>query len=372
MGTIYTFAIIYKIFGTTNFRLIQYMNVVANIITIIFMYLILKKLEKKYSVNKLAYFVMTLTFIPLILLTTYVYGDYLGLAFCLMGLYFVIDYKQKENIIKLLLSAIFMGLAYFTKMNYVIVVIAIIIYLGLYLIQEKEKNRIGKSILNIIIYIIIALAPFNIVKNYCLNKFEYDPNQAIPTSVWVYLGMNESYRSNGWYSDLANEAWDDTALAHITYPQKIKVRIKEFLKHPVYTAKFYWVKTVSGWMDPYFQSLWYNVGPEDKDKVMNEMISSKTCKAGEVYQKAIMILIYGGALIAIVKNRKDLNNELILIFTIFIGGVLFHTIWEMKSRYTLPYVIMLIPASSIGIQCIVDKINFGNVKKKKNLKYLKN
>ena len=34
--------------------------------------------------------------------------------------------------------------------------------------------------------------------------------------------------------------------------------------------------------------------------------------------------------------------------------MLFHTLWEMKSRYTLPYVIMLIPISAIGIQNIED------------------
>lgn len=367
MGTIFTFGTIYKIFRTTNYRLIQYINVIANIMTIIFMYLILKKIEKKYKVSKIAYFVMTLTFIPLILLTTYVYGDYLGLAFSIIGLYFIIDYKQKRNIVKLLLSAIFMSLSYFTKMNYIIVILAIIIYLGLYLIQEKEKKNIVKCLIDIIVFMIIAIVPFNLVKSYCSNKYQYDKDQAIPTSVWVYLGMNESYRANGWYSDLAGEAWEDTKLAHTTYPQKIKIRVKDLIKHPIYTSKFYWKKTVSGWIDPYFQSIWYNVGPENKDQVMNEIMSSKQYKAGEVYQKAIMILIYGGAFVTIIKNRKNLSNELILIFTIFIGGVLFHTVWEMKSRYTLPYVIMLIPASSIGIQYIVEKTNFKTRKTKKAL-----
>ena len=77
-----------------------------------------------------------------------------------------------------------------------------------------------------------------------------------------------------------------------------------------------------------------------------------------IYQKALVTFIYGGALIAIIKNRKNLSNDFILLITIFIGGVLFHTIWEMKSRYTLPYVIMLIPIANIGIQEIVQKIKF--------------
>lgn len=365
IGTVFVFGTIYKIFRTTNYRLIQYSNVISNIVTIIFMYLILKQLGKKYKISKIAYFIMTLTFIPLILLTTYVYGDYLGLAFSVVGIYFAIDYKQKGPIVKLILSAIFMSLAYFTKMNYIIIILAILIYLGAYLLKERDKKTIIKGIIDILIFAIIAILPITMVKKYCSSKWEMDPDQAIPTSVWLYVGMNESYRANGWYSDLAAEAWEDTKLAHTTYPQKIKLRIKDFAKHPGYTFKFYWNKTISGWMDPYFQSIWYNVGAENKDERMKKIFESKKYQVGEAYQKAITILIYGGALIAILKNRKNLNEELLLIFTIFIGGVLFHMIWEMKSRYTLPYVIMLIPASSIGVQWIVGKIN---EKKQKNEK----
>lgn len=370
IGTIYVFAFIYKISGKTDFRLIQYLNIIANIVSIVFMYLILKILEKKYKASSIAYFIITFTFIPLILLTTYVYGDYLGLAFSIIGIYFVMSYKQKENIVKLLASGVFMSLAYFTKMNYVIVIIAIIIYLGLYLIQAKQKRQIIKAIVEIIVFAAMAILPFNIFKGYCSKKFEYDNNQAIPTSVWVYIGMNESYRANGWYSDYANEAWEDTPLAHTTYPQKIKERIKYLLKHPIYTIKFYYMKTVSGWMDPYFQSLWYNVGQEDKDKIMNEMLSSNQYKIGEIYQKAIIILVYGGSLISIAKNRTNLSNELILMLTIFVGGVLFHTIWEMKSRYTLPYVIMMMPVAAIGIQRLVDGIKLNKLKISK-INYMK-
>jgi hypothetical protein len=80
-----------------------------------------------------------------------------------------------------------------------------------------------------------------------------------------------------------------------------------------------------------------------------------------IYQKALINLIYGGGLIAVIKNRKNLNNECILLITIFIGGVLFHTMWEMKSRYTMPYVVMIIPIANIGIQEMAQKIKFRKI-----------
>ena len=356
IGMIIVFSFFYKIFGSSNYRIIQYLNIVSNVLTIIFMHLILNKVSKKYKINRLAYFICVLTFIPLIMLTTYVYGDYLGLCFSVVGIYFIIDYKEDNSFIKCVLSALFMCLAYFTKMNYVIIIVSVLIYLLLYLIEEKGKRKIINSIIKIVIFGAISLLPLNIIKSAWINKFEYSKEQSIPTSVWIYLGMSESYRACGWYSDLAGEAWDDTPLAHITYPEKIKVRIKDLIKKPLYTLKFYTKKTISGWCDPFFQSLWYNVGIENKDEDMDRIINGRKYKIIAVYQKALITLIYGGALVAVIKNRKKLSNEFILLIIIFIGGVLFHTIWEMKSRYTMPYVIMLIPISNIGIQEIVPKI----------------
>lgn len=72
-----------------------------------------------------------------------------------------------------------------------------------------------------------------------------------------------------------------------------------------------------------------------------------------------MTLMYGGAFLAVIKNRKNMSNEMMLLVVIFIGGVLFHTIWEMKTRYTLPYAVILMPVSAIGLQWAINKISKG-------------
>ena len=64
----------------------------------------------------------------------------------------------------------------------------------------------------------------------------------------------------------------------------------------------------------------------------------------------------------LIQNRKNLSNELILLVTIFIGGFLFHVMWEAKSRYIIPYIIVLIPVATI---CI-NKIQFKFKRKEEN------
>ena len=38
------------------------------------------------------------------------------------------------------------------------------------------------------------------------------------------------------------------------------------------------------------------------------------------------------------------------IFVVILGGFLFHILWEAKSRYILPYFIMMIPMAAVGLQ----------------------
>lgn len=56
-----------------------------------------------------------------------------------------------------------------------------------------------------------------------------------------------------------------------------------------------------------------------------------------------------GTILAIFKYHNDLSNEVLLLIIVLIGGFLFHTIWEAKSRYIISYILVLIPVASISI-----------------------
>ena len=106
-----------------------------------------------------------------------------------------------------------------------------------------DKNLDDKSMMYSL-FAIITLMPYASIKNYCIKKYEYNKEQSLPTSVWLYIGMSESTRANGWYGQVASEAWEDTPMSYVTYPQKIKARIVELIKHPKYALNFYLKKTI--------------------------------------------------------------------------------------------------------------------------------
>ena len=69
------------------------------------------------------------------------------------------------------------------------------------------------------------------------------------------------------------------------------------------------------------------------------------------YQKALLLVICVCCITFLIKNRKDISLEALFLITVFIGGFAFHILWEAKSRYIIPYIVVLIPIASIKINC---------------------
>ena len=153
------------------------------------------------------------------------------------------------------------------------------------------------------------------------------------------------------------------------YPRLIEKRINKFMDNPLYFLDFYRRKITSGWADPTFQSVWYGIKYEDKDINLQKIYNSSQYKIMIIYLRSISIIIFGFALYTLWNNRKKISDESLLLIVIFLGGFFFHILWEMKSRYTLPYLIFLIPLASVGISAFLTMIKskWGKEKKKREL-----
>ncbi len=288
LATVYV--AIFKLFGSTNVILLQYLNVIANAITVIALLLISKQLEKEYKVNKTKTFILIGTFFTLPLLSTFVYGDISSIPMCFLSIYFAMKYGMESKKRYIVLSAIFMSIGYILRMNNLIYMIALLIYFILNIMKENEKNvkNIFLSIIMIVLFIAIAILPASTIKSTLQNKLELDKNK--PTLGFLYIGMQESYRANGWYSDYGTWAWDDIEASKGQYEDAIKERISYFVQHPKYFVKFYGGKIASMWTENTYAGIWYNESynfksidnneeiNDEKAFIIDEMVKQKTEK----------------------------------------------------------------------------------------------
>lgn len=250
------YILIMKIVNSTDYVWLYLINILSNVLSVCALYLILLKLSEKYTVNKVLFGILTLTFIPMILLCNFIYGDLIGLALILFSVYFIMEYVKKDKKLFAVISAVLAAVALMFRMQYIIFVIAILIYL----ILNLKKKYIFKEILLMIIYMMIILIPYKLVGDYVSNKLDLNKEASIPTSAYLYMAIYDGERGAGWYSQVSMEvAQTDVENAKNYYPPILKERIKELITHPYEASKFYKNKIASIWCDSAFQCVFYNL-----------------------------------------------------------------------------------------------------------------
>lgn len=343
-------AYVYKLaFKMTYFDVIailRVVNIIGNLAIIFAIYKICNQLSKQYKTSTTLPIILILTCAPLLMLTTFIYGDIPSLGLSLFAVYYIMKYTQSKKIKHIVIAAILTAFAYMMRMNSLIFIIATVVYLILNLIKEFNKTEWKKSAINLIIiaiYLIISFVPANLVENYYFQKYNLDKNKGYPKASFILMAMEESWRGNGWYNEpIAEPALHQKENIENEYKEKIKERVKYLSKNIKYTADFYTKKLASMWGENTYSAFWNNnIG---ENKILKNAENPVT-----FYQKVTLLLITSSSLIIIIQNRKKLSLEVIFLLTIFIGGFAFHILWEAKSRYIIPYIIALIPITSIHI-----------------------
>lgn len=361
----FVFSIFFRIIHFDVIEILRALNVIGNILMIIALYKISKQLSKKYEINNVRLFLLTLTFISIPMLSTFIYGDIPSLALCLFAIYFMMKYTETQKVKYPIFASVFTMIAYMMRMNSLIFIIGTTMYLIFSLLKEiKNKNWKQNLIATcvILMYIIISILPAGLVQNYYLGKYNMDKKAEYPTISYILMAMEESWRGNGWY----NEARGEYALKNIErakeeYVDEVKQRLAYFAQNPGYALEFYTKKVTSMWTENTYSAIRSNIVKE------NDPIEKGT-DILMFYQKALLLVICVCCITFLIKNRKDISLEALFLITVFIGGFAFHILWEAKSRYIIPYIVVLIPIASIKINC---ETNIGETFKKIYSKVLK-
>ncbi|MFR1547460.1 MAG: hypothetical protein ACLST2_10775 [Waltera sp.] len=255
-----------------------------------FQYLSLQYLwPEKYKKISCCYLVLVCCNLPMIMYSSFVYGEIPSFAALSVGWYLLLRllgsvspggsyrdnvsrndapsvtaYDYVPRMLRQILftgfgSILFLTLSVMLRKNSLIPVIAVLLVL---LFEALRPGRNGKMRLGLLIMAVcLAVTSVGILPlvQKCYEKKAGNTlNSGVTAMSYLAMGMQEASRGCGWYNGFNIDTYDtagmDTAIANEISRLAIDERLTYFREHPGYTADFYLHKHLSQWADGTYAS----------------------------------------------------------------------------------------------------------------------
>ena len=227
-----------------------------------FQYLSLQYLwPEKYKKISCCYLVLVCCNLPMIMYSSFVYGEIPSFAALSVGCYLLLRLLGSSS--RILFtgfgSILFLTLSVMLRKNSLIPVIAVLLVL---LFEALRPGRNGKMRLGLLIMAVcLAVTSVGILPliQKCYEKKAGNTlSSGVTAMSYLAMGMQEASRGCGWYNGFNIDTYDtagmDTAIANEISRLAIDERLTYFREHPGYTADFYLHKHLSQWADGTYAS----------------------------------------------------------------------------------------------------------------------
>ncbi len=352
----YGLTFLYEIFLAFGggYRLLQYINVLMVMCTVWSSYALVEELFGDARAS-LYVIIGDLLFFPLWLYTNYVYGELLSIGFSMLGIWLLVRGCRRKKNICVLLSLLTLSVAVLARSNVLVVLIAVCIAMLIYSLRQRSLRLLVVAALTIL----VPLGAIGAMRLSYELRSGIQIQGGIPSSMYVAMGMQRSTGGAGVYNGYNNsvfrgEAGSDEEKANQIALSYIRERLGEFREDPAMARDFYKEKIQEQWNEPTFCSLVMTATFEQPPTGMVEKLYYGQWQQNyRDYTNRYLTVLYLGVILycAIgLAQKRDILQCLLLIGVI--GGFLFSILWEAKSRYVLPYIVLLIPYMALGLSAL--------------------
>lgn len=343
------------LFGDQNVVVFQLLNAVGLMVV----YKELSEISGLFGMSRRGQLLVAasgLVFFPLTMYTSLIYGNILGEAFALAAirqeLLFFRDGKKR----RVMFSAVCIALSVMMKQNYLIFCIGMALYAFLELLRQRQWRIVIFAVVITAACVIEPIAPRLLVE----WKTGYAMNQGMSSWSFVAMGLQENdTRAAGWYNSYNDESFlesgNDPAVQAQMAKDNIRQSLRRFASSPQEAISFFSRKTASQWNNPTFQCFWI---VQSRESQIHESAWLRTFLSIPFSTRVIgclnliQFLILLGCLLHILLCRRSWRDGTVLLEMLFVGGFLFHLIWEAKGQYTLSYFLLLLPCAVAGYQAV--------------------
>lgn len=355
---IITYARILAAIFHNDYRAFQYTNAVWITVMLFAGYKFTACISKDKKVH-MGYVLLFMTYIPLYVYCSFVYGEIPSIAMCMLVAYIYMKILTNFAWYRLLWLGGCMGIAVLLRENSIILAIAIVLLCLVKMISYiRLRQSIKKEVL-IMLSIVLGVGLLRAGLYHGIYKTVIpEDSHSMPSLLYIAMGTTYNYRNPGVYNsynmvtfmdsnydvEVATEAAQNTILDFLSYCRSNKD----------YAIEFVYNKIRCQWNVPLQLCFVMNRRFEGNQTLISQFFYTGMGqlileKLMEIWQIAVYFLVF----VYNIRNKKKIDDKVLLI-TIF-GGFFFSILWEAKARYVLPYIIMMIPYAACGLEPLLGR-----------------
>ncbi len=306
---------------------------------------------------------LLLSFFPLAMYSTFIYGTLPGTALALFGLYAVIrECSGKTTAVRWWLGA----LAAFTAAiilytgNKIFLLAAVIVIAVSGLVQKKGGRRVLAAAV-----LLLSVLLCGVWQKNAMHRMGMQNETGCPILPRILMGV-DAYSDKdmpGFYNDLSVKVYRENNYDAVQTNRACVTHIRNSLAALHRQGRFlafFAEKTADQWLDPWFGSMAMSSPAiyTDTRWIAQGLIDKTLLMPMQEWLSTLLSFVYifgaGGAVYIACRNRKSIAMQVLTVC--LIGGFLFQLASEAKSRYCLPYYLCCFPLAAAGIAALAEKL----------------
>jgi len=357
LGYLFFEECVLRIVGIENNQVFEYINLVMVISTFIGIVFMVKRITCNQKVVFMTILFSMLCVQP-ILFSTFEYGNIIGMACSVWGMYFFISFLQDRKWMEIFFTVLLVAIGVVIKKNIMLMEFTILIIAFLDLLENKSKKNVV-----LMITMVLAISGMNTgIRQMYENRAGETLGEGTPLTTHLAMGMQESDMAPGWFNNYTFAVQEENEYDYGKVKEQniedIKDRAKIFIKDPRYAITFYTKKLFSQWDEPTFQSIYVSQVLKHKGEIprtIDNIYNGTMGKGIYQYMKHQVQILYVLALMGIWQSRRNRNLRILTPLLYLLGAFIYYLLFEGKSQYILIYLPVIIPYAALGIESVETK-----------------
>lgn len=362
LGLAQLYAWIAGLAGGISYGVLRYAQAFSAGFSVFFLFLITR--ERFASVKAEGICLLTsMSFVPLALYTQFLYGESIGVCMALGSIcFFLLGNRSgyRKRFVKPLfwgLAVAAFGIAYILRPALVVIWIAMALIQGAWCLQRKKLL----PMLGIVLMLLAGIGGQKAVLGNVGRTAGVVVDNAIPLAfLSTAMGMQDydpfgygvgSYNGYGW-NTFAETGWDQEESIRRAL-QDMKRTLYQWLHDPSVMGRHIFEKVLNQWTEPAYGAFTMTCKMEDADGWVEDLYyrDSHEFVYGllDCFQTFCYLMLAAWFWHLFKAGRQGVDAACpqdYLIGLILIGEFFFSILWEAKSRYVFPYMVLIIPCAA--------------------------